>query len=192
MSKDPIQEAVIDIWRAGIGANALLEKVKERLKNENNELNVEVTKPKIKAAKMLVPYSFCNDDDHRDTKEACSGAIVLSEERIQFVSSKIDERQNHRKSRRFQEADQISRGLNKMGVILNDANKTWSWSKKGSDEGTLLLETDSTVGKDSKDGNQDNGNGMSCKFCKRIFESRNLIFKHLRDVESDCGNRIFA
>jgi len=223
-SKDPIEEAVSDIWKAGMGVNALLEKVQERLKGENGDdasmAMVQVTKQQVKAAKQLIPYKYSfqkdededeDEDDDEDENEKGEGAgctststststsskmQVLSEERVQFINNKIVERQSHRKSRRFQEADKISRGLTKMGVILDDANKTWSWSHRGKhlDEGANTESFREQQGETST-GNHDrvdDDGQIKCKYCNRIFQSRNLVFKHLRDVESDCGNRIFA
>ncbi len=180
------------------------------------EVEVEVTKPKVKAAKLLIPYVYVNDDDddddddehsshsddnHKAEEQGWTGTErkgcksqpqsqpqPLSEERIQFISGKIEERQNHRKSRRFQEADRVEMGLKKMGVLLNDANKTWSYRHRGSN-GEQENENEN-----NHNGNLNPGsnNEIRCQMCNKTFESRNLVFKHLRDVESDCGNRIFA
>lgn len=165
-----IDNAVAELWKVGMKSNFLFQSVKDKLKHNSS---VEVTKPKFKAAKLVIPYSV-------------GDGCLLSEERINFVNSKINERQNYRRMRQFKDADYIQRGLEKMGVVLNDAHKSWSYEspekEQGDDIADTLIEGDVLK----------NNNGILCEMCGHIFKSRNLVFKHIRDPGSSCGNSIFV
>jgi len=160
-----IEETVSALWEPSMGVNALFQKVQERLKCQS----IEVTKQKVKAAKLIIPYTF-------DKREGC----LLSEERMQFVTEKINERQKYKRLRKYDDANYIHRGLEKMGVIFNDADKTWSYEAPSEDQTNV------------------NGNKIAvksseaCEMCGLLFKSRNLVFKHLRDPGSRCGNSIFV
>ena len=188
MTKDIIYEAVAELWHVGMGTNKLFHKVEERLNSdgtstikEESSSTVKVTKQEVKAAKLMLPYTYkLNKHDE--------GGEKLSEERIKFVNDKIHERQNHRRSRRFKDADYIQRGLDKMGIVLNDATKSWFYqspNQKGNDNDDV----DKEEILKSKDENQ---SLLQCEMCGKFFKSRNNVFKHLRDPGSGCGNSIFV
>ncbi len=168
MEADLIDKAVAVIWKPSMGINTLYQKVQEHLKSED----VELTKQQVKAAKLVLPYAF-------EKKDGCS----LSEDKIKFITQKIQERQNHKRSRQFQDADYIQRGLVKMGVVFNDIEKTWSYSAP-QEERAVDEKIDTSIVKIV--------DGERCQMCGKSFKSRNLVFKHLRDPGSECGNSIFA
>jgi len=209
-NKDPIEEAVEHLWKAGIGINTLHQQVKQYIiekqndstitksthdnndnSNDNQEVDVveevinisEITKQKVKAAKLILPYKY-NDN-----------ATILSEEKIVFIERKINQRQNLRKQRRYNDADYIQRGLDKMGVVLDDGMKTWSFPNKVDvEKNNDDDDVDEGKNKDFESNNNHNSkkNTIPCEMCGTLFESRNLIFKHLRDPGTTCGNSIFV
>jgi hypothetical protein len=171
--KDPIQEFVNRIWNKspGIGVRDLMSEV-EKLVTEK-ELDIEVTKQRIKAAKHAIPYIrvLNKESDHNK---------VLEPHQVSFVERKIEERVSLRVLRRYKEADVITKGLTAMGIVLDDEFKTWSGgyrniNKEKNNEISQLVDS-----------------GVQCFTCGRSFASKNLVFKHLRDVSTSCGNAIFA
>lgn len=178
-----LEKVVAEQWRAGMGANTLFQKVHEILLKDEN---VEVTKPQVKAAKLMIPYTMEEDNDKSGKSNA------LPEEKINFINQKIIERQRYRQLRKFKDADYIQRGLVKMGVLMDDANKTWMFRKQ---DDNFDSETDFeklTSQADKMDIEDEPKDMLRCEMCGKLFKSRNLIFKHLRDPGSDCGNSIFA
>ena len=203
MTKHLIEDSVAELWYAGMGVNVLLQKVQEHLQS-NESIKEEITKKQVKAAKLILPYTYTPTPTHNNADDSTNDSVGrhLSKEKIQFVNDKINERQHHRQSRRFKDADFIQRGLDKMGVVLNDAIKTWSYTNTSSDRDTLLLNlsklsNQSNNCRDDNDNKNDNAddnetNEIRCKICGQVFKSRNLMFKHMRDPGSGCGNTIFA
>ena len=180
----------------------------------------EITKQKVKAAKLIIPYTYyahahsekneLNRDNDTSTSTTTSSNSSsnstskndLTQERIQFITQKIGERQECRKLRQFKEADYIHRGLVKMGVVMDDATKTWTYHPRqetmmmnSTDFENLSLQTSSFSSSTNTDTQNNKNNNViiiRCEMCGKIFKSRNLVFKHLRDPGSNCGNSIFA
>lgn len=171
---DPIQEEVNRIWTKspGIGVKELMIEVEKVFQEQ--EIDIEITKQRIKAAKHAIPYIRVQSEGGENHHKS------LTDDKAAFVERKIEERVSLRVLRRYQEADVITKGLNTMGIVLNDELKTWS-------EGVR-----NTSDEDSDDRIQLVDNGVQCFTCGRSFASKNLVFKHLRDVSTSCGNAIFA
>eukprot|EP00977_Amphora_coffeiformis_P027666 scaffold34630_cov185-Amphora_coffeaeformis.AAC.12 len=175
---DEVNRLVQELWleSPGLGIRQLHQQVQERLSSKEES---SVSKQRIKTAKALLPYRFCNDDndggDGGDTKR--------QHERHDFIVQKIQERQSLRALRRFEEADHIHRGLKAMGVEIDDILKSW---KMG--EPKTATAEEEQIAKSSSS----SLTGVKCELCGIYFASRNLVFKHLRDPASGCGTSIFA
>ena len=128
---------------------------------------------------------------------------------MKFIHHKIEERSSVRSLRRYKECDEIMKGLTAMGVVINDGMRTWTFdSNKNIHLNNLNMNLHGGAGDESsltsslalmdqdhpnRDNNKANGNnGFPCQYCGKHFASKNLIFRHLRDVTSSCGNIIFA
>ena len=139
------------------------------IKLEEMNLSSEVTKQRVKAAKQAIPYVFKETDDN---------VPKLNQKQLEFVNRKIEERTSLRSNKRYKEADEIGKGLTAMGIVIDDALRTWTIGDKPTVEEEPTIEEDAST-------------GIACMFCSRHFASKNLVFKHLRDVSTSCGNAIF-
>lgn len=139
-----------------IGNKALHEAVQQRVTN-----SVVVTKQRIKRVRRSCPI------DVFQQRQGTHNIILW------FRKSKND--------RRYEEADWIHKGLEAMGIIIDDWHKTWTVgeSKVSIENTEPFLDSSSSA-------------GVPCDMCGRYFASRNLVFKHLRDTGSGCGTVIFA
>lgn len=176
---DEIEQEVNKLWDAspGIGVKELMAKL------QSLELTEEVTKQRVKAAKQAIPYKKKDDTPYTErSKDDSDNPILLSEAQIKFVDQKIQERQSVRASRRYKEADEITKGLTTMGIIIDDEFRTWKVGKKN------IID----MNEKSEQHLSALSRGVPCSFCGRFFASKNLVFKHLRDVSTSCGNSIFA
>lgn len=170
---DEVQNEVNRIWteKPGIGVKDLMNHL------ESLQLSTDITKQRVKAAKQAVPYRFIEPE----------GDIPESQRdiNVEFVERKIEERTSVRSLRRYKESDEILKGLTAMGIILDDGMRTWTIGKKeipGTQNDSLNNAEIATL----------QNSGIACQFCDRYFASKNLVFRHLRDVSSSCGNAIFA
>ena len=174
-----IEIEVERIWRRnpGIGIKALMVELKNRVHGADNVGYdvTQITKQRVKAAKAVVPYVFDESDDNSKGFD-----------KVEFVQHKVQERQNLRVIRRFKDADFIQRGLEGMGIILDDNLRTWKVREKSSARSKSKVEISAIKT------NALESTGIPCSMCGRHFFSRNLLFKHLKDPSSSCGNSIFA
>ena len=212
--QDEIEREVIRIWSEspGTGIKQLVEKL------EALELSSEITKKRVKAAKQAIPYAYIKplkNQASEGCEEAQSGDVDVNvdvnidgnvnideqegasqnaellnwtKEQISFVEQKIQERTSVRSLRRYRDADEIEKGLTAMGIILDDGMKTWTI---GPQKTSQISENDLSK-EEIMAQQQQQQNGVACKFCNRYFASKNLVFRHLRDVSTSCGNAIFA
>lgn len=157
---DEVNCLVQELWleSPGVGIALLHQRVQERLSKS-------IPRPRIKTAKALLPYRFCGNEKH---------------DRHEFIVRTIQERQSLRARRRFQEADRLHRGLQAMGVEIDDVHKSWT---AGEPKVLIAAENQFVVSPST---------GVKCESCGLYFASRNLVFKHLRDPASGCGTSIFA
>lgn len=160
---DKIDRLVQEIWleSPGIGNKALREEVQQRLPPSTTV----VTKQRIKKAKALLPYQYSD--------------TVIRHPQHDFIVKKLQERTSLRMERRYEEADHIHRGLDAMGISIDDTNKKWT-------VGDTVTSIKSDFSPNSST------DGVPCDTCGRYFASRNLVFKHLRDPASGCGTILFA
>eukprot|EP00979_Chaetoceros_neogracilis_P011679 scaffold2946_cov278-Chaetoceros_neogracile.AAC.10 len=146
------------------------------------------------------------DDDSNDgqsqTQSQSQTVPTLTEKQKTFVQKKLNERSSLRSLRRYKDADEIMKGLTTMGIIADDGMRTWTISNTHTHARTSSL----YHGADTKDTIIRNGNSKSdtnnnqslhkncilCQSCNTYFKSKNLLFRHLRDVSTTCGNVIFA
>ena len=158
-------------------------------------VEVVVTKARIKRAKSLLPYRYMGSEQQKngDTSRTHNNENNNNDDsppnmdKYNFVVQKIQERQSLRNERRYEQADWIHRGLQAMGVELNDIDKTWWWSSNNSSKviPETLATTNTTTARPTT-------TGVACHMCGHYFASRNLVFKHLRDSASGCGTTLFA
>ena len=172
-----IESEVERIWRQnpGIGIKALMVELENNYHgaNEVGYDLTQITRQRVKAAKAMVPYVFDESDENSKNFD-----------KVDFVHQKVQERQNLRVMRRFKDADFVQRGLGGMGIILDDNLRTWKVGENSSSKSQL---EPSTITR-----NELENKGIPCSICGRYFFSRNLVFKHLKDPSSSCGNSIFA
>ena len=175
---DDIQKEVNRIWieEPGCGVRGLMQKL------ESLQLASEITKKRVKAAKQAVPYRFVEpendaDGDNDDINRGIS---------VEFVERKIEERTSVRSLRRYKDSDEIMKGLTAMGILLDDGMKTWTIGKKDASD----INNEPPLSNEEIMAQQNEG--IACQYCNRYFASKNLVFRHLRDVSSGCGNAIFA
>ena len=175
---DEVHRLVQEIWLEcpGLGIRDLHQKVQERLSSSPPETRL-ISKQRIRTAKALLPYRFCNGGNDDNTGR---------HERHEFIVQKIQERQSLRAHRRFEEADHIHRGLQAMGVEIDDVSKSWMIGEPrpitAKEKETARSSSSSSI----------SSTGSKCDLCGLYFASRNLVFQHLRDPASGCGTSIFA
>jgi hypothetical protein len=179
LQPDPIEQAVQNVWLVspGIGIQDLLLRVHERLGGIVGEYPNTSLKRRIRAAKVSLPY-----------RQLESPAFDLEFGKHEFVSTKLQERQSLRAQKRFQEADRISAGLEAMGIVMDDHYKTWIVRDKPQQTASPEPDFSNTTTSSSSSFTS----SVPCQMCGRFFASRNLMFKHLKDPISGCGNAIFA
>ena len=181
-----VDAIVRQVWRTspGMGIRDLQLRVQE-------VLQTSVPKARIKAAKALIPYRYTGhvQVEKRSDNEINRSSAAPKHERHDFIVQKIQERQSLRNTRRYDEADYIQRGLEAMGVEIDDVRKTWKM-------GPAILHIPQQTANDNlqstRPSSLDDDAGVSCQMCGHCFASRNLVFKHLRDPASGCGTLIFA
>jgi len=172
---DEIEREVNRIWLEcpGVGIKDLMTKL------EALNLSSEIDKKRVKSAKQAIPYVRKSESE---TDSSCTGMPQLSDTQVAFVEQKIQERMSVRVLRRYKDGDEIMKGLTAMGVIIDDGMRTWTVGEKvacdTTDDPGVILAQQTT--------------GLPCEYCGRYFASKNLVFRHLRDVSSSCGNSIFA
>jgi len=115
------------------------------------------------AAELQHVYRRQHDDSGNDS---------LSRVFEDMVVRLLEERHSYRMERKWRDADSLYKKIVKMGIVIDDKNKTWALSSP------LIVEPD--PGPD----------GVACEFCGRRFRSRNLVFRHLRDPKQQCGQLV--
>jgi hypothetical protein len=152
-----------------------------------------ITKGRIKQAKAWIPYQRVGSPIEMVTATTATrttnltNVVRLTPKQYVFITSKIQERVACRATREFEQADFLKRGLEAMGVQLDDHNKTWTIVATMN---TLQQQQNSSSSTDRT--LQGSCGGCCCHFCHKVFPSRNHVFKHLRDPTSGCGTAIFA
>ena len=197
IGKDWVDIKVQQIWsdHPGIGINECRQHVLEAICESENTIQkcndessssllvatppppTMITKARIKQAKAWIPYRQLPSD------------ISLTESQQSFICLKLHERIVLRAVKSYEQADRIQLALEAMGVELNDLKKTWKMTKEPPLLQAITLNTTAT-GNEGTSNN--NAKGTPCKFCGKIFPSRNFVFKHLRDETSGCGTAIFS
>ena len=132
-----------ELWKIhpSIGVKTLM------IKLEEMKLSSEVTKQRVKAAKQAIPYVFKETDDN---------VPKLNQKQLVFVNRKIEERTSLRSNKRYKEADEIGKGLTAMGIVIDDALRTWTIGEKPTVEEEPTIEEDAST-------------GIACIFCSRHF-----------------------
>merc|ERR1740124_15209 len=179
---DEVEREVNRIWfeSPGTGVKELMRKL------EALQITSEITQKRVKAAKQAIPYTYVQPDQNSNDSNAQVPA--LTEEQISFVKQKIQERTSVRSLRRYGDADEITRGLTAFGIVLDDGMKTWTIGKKNTSD----IRSHREILKNNEEIMAQQKNGVACQFCNRYFASKNLVFRHLRDVSTSCGNAIFV
>ena len=189
-SLDPVEEAVHEIWRdhPGMGIKLVLERCRQKLPQH------VIDKPRIRRAKERIPYRYIDPSISNPTPRK-----TFSTDQIHFVHQKLQERQQLRTERRFQEADLIQAGLVTMGVEIDDKLKTWTVRQDHTPSSTSITISNVSSNNYAQKNQQPSSStpsstttGIPCEMCGTLFPSRNLVFKHLRDPTSPCGNAIFV
>ncbi len=197
--KDEIEQEVNKLWLQfpGIGVKDLM----VRLEALDLDCKEDITKQRVKAAKQAVPYRRVEDVDNVSDSDYSASEkkdekndydrVCLTDQQVVFVEQKIQERQSVRAEKRYKEADEITKGLTAMGIEIDDQYRTWKIGKKklNDDDGSDLCRD---AGGEANELSNLKNNGIPCSFCGRYFASKNLVFKHLRDVSTSCGNSIFS
>ncbi len=198
---DWVDGAVRKLWneRPGIGVRVVLEEILKQCSQQKSLVDSKnlgrslspsllltslgvaphpsfITRARVKYCLAFVPY-----------RQLSNEAISLNTSQQTLIETKLQERMAFRATRDFDRADQIQHALEAMGVELNDYMKTWKMSKEPP-SAELLNENFGPCKKDDSPVGIQNG----CKFCNKIFPSRNHVFRHLRDPTSGCGTAIFA
>jgi hypothetical protein len=179
-----------------MGIKALQEYVQQHQSPPSNKDTISmVSKARIKVAKALLPYEYvepCCETSNNVSHEGSS----TKHDRHDFIVQKIQERQSLRNARRFAEADYLRRGLQAMGVDIDDIHKTWTVNRKQEinqqSAGTSFQSATVVTSKQLSSTPKSLGRSVACQMCGHYFASRNLVFQHLRDPASGCGTQIFA
>ena len=215
-----IEQQVNRIWleSPGIGVKGLMVKLHQLI---SSSAQISITKQRVKAAKQAIPYRFIppnsnnvnpnnwnNNDGHGQAvtmpilpvsiaqeQAVALPTPTLTEMQIRFVQQKLEERTSVRSLRRYKDADEIMKGLTAMGIIADDGMRTWTLSID-----PIYANTRTPTGNDTHTQTQTHSfslkdtinTGIPCQSCGRHFASKNLVFRHLRDVSTSCGNVIFA
>ena len=168
-----VEEAVQQKWAAqpGVGIQELMAHIGVEFPRLLEKHGTAAVKKRVKAAKIALPYSRANDQPPGAQPGFAKGDMVRT---------LLEQRQSHRAVRQWERADKILKGLEGMGIAVDDTLKTWTLGplpQSALDEGTEEEElTD----------------GVPCAMCGRCFGSRNLVFKHLRDPVNGCGLNVAA
>jgi hypothetical protein len=200
--QDIIEQISKEIWYEdpGIGLEDLRLKLVQHLNSMNLDEEVVLTKRQVKLAKASIPYTCITNGKYDDSQKIGASfnhsQKIMGQERMNFIQMKIEERRRLRVERHFEEADYIYRGLEKMGVIINDHTKTWSYDviHHISNENSKCKQNpeDENFNLNPNNNNEQSTTKVECQRCNQWFDSRNTLFKHLRDPSSPCGNAIFA
>lgn len=203
---DWVDRAVRQVWaeKPGLGIRELQQEILQKCEqanaafrqqalnndtvgNEANKISMihhaplhssMITKARIKHAKLWIPY------------RQLPSLIKLDDTQLAFVKDKIQDRIAFRATHQYNQADHLQKALEAMGIEIDDHKKTWKVIKtppynlptndkhdnQTCSQELLLPKTSQTI----------------CKFCQKVFPSRNHVFKHLRDPTSGCGTVIFA
>jgi hypothetical protein len=215
-----VEEEVCEIWldHPGAGIQALLDELILRRNNlrqqqqqqllqqngvssANDRMPAAPTKKRVQQAKALIPYRRIIDDTVCDASSSS-----LFDKHHDFVQQALERRNKYKANKQWQEVNRITDGLQAMGIAIDDRYKTWRVTAVASvprkDEeiatySTLRLFNENKGGiADASTTTTTAGTAaatmITCEMCGRTFASRNLIFKHLRDVTSGCGTSIWA
>jgi hypothetical protein len=132
------------------------------------------------------PYVYERSDEdagHLEAKWA---------ERVQTL---LIDRAARRRERDYARADAILEELQGMGVAVDDKQRLWSVTAAAAPTTQEAAQSSQprTQQKrprcDPPEATSD-GSGVECKMCGQLFSSRNLVFKHLRDPQSGCGESV--
>lgn len=136
------------------------------------------SKRQVRMAKNAIPYRHIIIGNSGGTPQPDA-------ELVSFIQRNLEQRSNFRGVKRWDQVDQITDRLQALGVEVDDKYKTWKLGippvVHNDDE-----ETTPAVVEETK---QD---GVPCQMCGRYFGSKNMVFKHLRDPTSTCGNALLG
>jgi len=154
-------------------------------------------KRQVRMAKNVIPYqhikvrTFDNSEKQQEDAEQQQQQQNIQNmdndaEFCRFVQQMIEQRSNYKTAKRWDDVNEITERLQTLGVELDDAHKTWkiglpvlnnAYEEEQDDDAAAV--TDKTQ-------------GVACQMCGRLFGSKNLVFRHLRDPTSSCGNTILG
>jgi hypothetical protein len=220
-SKDWVDQAVREVWfkTPGIGVKVMLQQILEKCKGRCSLVNLQnhdgdgdddvatssllphlgaipdpstISKARVKHSQAWIPY-----------RQLPNESITLSESQQIFVETKVRERVAFRVTRQFDRSDRIQHALEAMGVELDDRLKTWRMVKEPpshdflneenlEDPGAEALPSLVSLNITETSQSSISSSNSTCKFCQKVFPSRNHVFRHLRDETSGCGTAIFA
>ena len=146
-------------------------------------------KRQVRAAKNVIPYRYVRRGETQEETTRTTQALEDDADFGRFVQQTIEQRSNFKAIKRWEDVNELTERLQAMGVELDDNHKTWTI-------GTPVVKADDDDDDDEANNNNttsdNNTNGVACQMCGRTFGSKNLIFKHLRDPTSSCGNAILG
>lgn len=211
-SRDWVDQAVREVWlrTPGIGVKTMLQEVLREctdqsplncLANDDGDDHGEISsllpslgaipdpstisKARIKHSQAWIPY-----------RQLANESITLTDSQQGLVETKVQERIAFRATRQFDRSDQIQHALEAMGVEIDDRLKTWKMVKEPPSHPISLDDVHSPMDLAIPDVSTPqsfvSSSNTTCKFCQKVFPSRNHVFRHLRDATSGCGTAIFA
>ena len=154
-------------------------------------------KRQVRAAKHAIPYHHIrltvDDFDGKvdDTSKQKIQELESDEEFCRFVQQTLEQRSNFKAVKRWEDVNELTERLQTtMGIVLDDNHKTWRISGISS----TVQNSDDDEEDEGKANSQhlENKTGVTCNLCDRTFGSKNLLFRHLRDITSNCGNTILG
>ncbi len=121
-----------------------------------------------------------------------SAAAALEGQQTELVQTLLTERSARRRERDYARADAILEELQGMGVVVDDEKHSWSVIAAPLTQTTQALQqrTQQKRPRCELPEATSDGSGVECKMCGQLFPSRNLVFRHLRDPQSGCGESV--
>ena len=155
-------------------------------------------KRQVRAAKHVIPYRHVRliddaDGNLDDTSKQKIQELEKDEDFCRFVQQTLEQRSNFKAVKRWEDVSELTERLQAtMGIVLDDNHKTWRISRVSSSPQNSDDDDDEDDERKANSQHLENKTGVTCNLCDRTFGSKNLLFRHLRDVTSNCGNTILG
>lgn len=125
------------------------------------------------------------DCPYERSEGASAGAEVFAQ--AELAHALLKQRSALRQARDYRRADAILEQLRGIGVAVDDEERSWSVIAAPAMETQPRMQQKRE--REQPEAASEAG-GVPCKMCGQLFPSRNLVFKHLRDPHSGCGESV--